>query len=75
MKSALPGGESDVGNLEPAKRGAEIWGDPKDRDREKVLQVLKEKFPERYRELVEQYYKSLANEKSSSETAPPKDGK
>lgn len=71
----MPGGEGRIGDLEQARRGAEIWGDPKDRERtEKVLQVLKEKFPERYRDLVEQYYKSLANEKSGSETAP-KDGK
>ncbi len=32
-------------------------------DRKAVLQMLKEKFPERYKELVEQYYKSLAEKK------------
>lgn len=38
----------------------------KDADRATALQILKEKFPERYRELVEQYYKSLASEKAAA---------
>ena len=30
-----------------------------EKDREKVLNALKAKFPERYKELVKQYYKDL----------------
>lgn len=35
------------------------------KDREAALQLLKEKFPERYKDLVEQYYRSLAEQKGS----------
>ena len=31
-------------------------------ERERVLQVLKDSFPDRYRRLVEQYYQQLAQE-------------
>jgi hypothetical protein len=62
-RSTLPGGPDRVGDLgqAPAPSG-ETWGNLKDKDREAALQILKEKFPERYRELVEQYYKALAQE-------------
>lgn len=33
-----------------------------EKEREAALQLLKEKFPERYKELVENYYKSLAEQ-------------
>ena len=32
----------------------------KERERSKSLQVLSKRFPARYRELVEQYFKALA---------------
>jgi hypothetical protein len=37
----------------------------KESERQAALQLLKEKFPERYKELVEQYYKSLAEKEGS----------
>lgn len=40
----------------------DAWGAMPDADREKILQVLRERFPGRYRALVEQYYESLAEE-------------
>ena len=39
-----------------------MWGTVRKREREKVLNVLKAKFPDRYRELLEQYYKSLQHD-------------
>jgi tetratricopeptide (TPR) repeat protein len=59
--SQLPGGSSDAGQLERDKgRGdGESWGALKDAEREQVLQLYKERFPARYRELLEQYYRSL----------------
>ena len=42
-------------------RGSTDWGAMNEKEREAALQLLKEKFPERYKELVEQYYKSLAD--------------
>jgi predicted Fe-S protein YdhL (DUF1289 family) len=41
----------------------ESWGNMPDRKRQEVLNALKTAFPERYRELVEQYYKSLQRDK------------
>lgn len=55
------------GNLGEKRPGrvvnpGESWGAMPDAQREKVLQVLRESFPGRYRELVEQYYESLAEQ-------------
>lgn len=38
------------------------WSKLRDRDRDPVFNALKEKFPGRYQELIEQYYKSFENE-------------
>ena len=47
-----------------------------EKERAAALQLLKEKFPERYRELVEQYMKELAKQqgpkKAVAPVAPPK---
>ena len=40
----------------------QAWGAMKPAERERVLQVLKDSFPDRYRRLVEQYYQQLAQE-------------
>jgi len=60
--SSLPPGASNVGKLRRISRGKadEVWGDLKDKDREEAMQLLKERFPERYRELLEEYYKALS---------------
>jgi hypothetical protein len=38
------------------------WDTLRERDREKVLAGLKGKFPDRYKKLIEQYYKNLQEE-------------
>ncbi|MCB9850444.1 MAG: hypothetical protein H6817_07030 [Phycisphaerales bacterium] len=40
----------------------DAWGAMPAADREKILQVLRDRFPGRYRALVEQYYESLAEQ-------------
>ncbi len=40
----------------------DAWGSMPQADRDKVLQVLRDRFPGRYRALVEQYYESLAEQ-------------
>jgi tetratricopeptide (TPR) repeat protein len=64
--SKLPGGSSKVGSLKrDAGRGSkEAWGGLKKRERAKVLDILKERFPEQYKEIIEQYYKSINKSKS-----------
>jgi len=59
--SSAPAGQSRIGALDRAHRGnpEDSWGAARQRERERILNVLKDKFPERYRDLLEQYYKSL----------------
>lgn len=40
----------------------DAWGAMPPAEREKILQVLKDRFPGRYRALVEQYYQTLAEQ-------------
>jgi hypothetical protein len=56
----------EVGPIGPAKAtGTTDWGSMPEKERERALTLLKEKFPERYREIVEQYMKSLADQAGS----------
>jgi len=61
-QSSVSPGESRIGNLGRVIRGSESWGEARDREREEVLNAIKAKYPERYRELVEQYYKTLQDD-------------
>ncbi len=63
-QSSAPVGEARMGALHRARRGRadEVWGNVRQREREEVLNVLRTKFPERYRKLLEQYYRSLQEE-------------
>ena len=69
QSSKLSPGSSRVGDLRGKQRGkaGDQWGKMQDREREEVLQALKEKLPDRYRGLVEQYMKRLAEGKRVTE--------
>jgi hypothetical protein len=58
-------GPGRIGDLHAAPRiePGEFWGKLPPDERERILQSIRERFPSRYRELVEQYYRSLAEEK------------
>ena len=61
-QSQLPGGSTPgIGALSRVVRGdeKETWGNMPPREREKALSHIKSRFPNRYRDLIEQYYKSL----------------
>jgi hypothetical protein len=60
--SFLPTGPTEIGRLRRVSRGDpdEVWGELRDRDREEALQFLKDRFPTRYRELLEEYYRALS---------------
>lgn len=60
--SSLPGGSGSEGSLREARRATpgEAWGAMPPAERERILQALKDSFPPRYRQLVEQYYEELA---------------
>jgi tetratricopeptide (TPR) repeat protein len=69
--SSVAPGASRVGDLRPnpKKKAGDAWGEMRDKEREEVLQALKEQFPDRYRELLEQYNKALAEGKRVTEPA------
>jgi hypothetical protein len=60
-----PAGGGGIGALSRVTRGdpGEAWGAARDRKRDEILNADKTQIPDRYRELVEQYYKSLQEEK------------
>jgi len=60
-----PSGGGGIGALSRVMRGdpGETWGAARDRKRDEILNADKTQIPDRYRELVEQYYKSLQEEK------------
>lgn len=62
--SRLPGSRAAEGSLREARRAnpGEVWGAMPPAERERILQALRENFPSRYRQLVEQYYEQLAKE-------------
>jgi tetratricopeptide (TPR) repeat protein len=68
-ESDAPGGTGQVGDLHaaPEANPGEMWGKLPPTEREKILQSIREKFPSRYRQLVEQYYRALAEEQRATE--------
>lgn len=60
-ESSLAQGSTSMGSDARVNRGsaADSWGNMPQKERDKVLSSLAEKFPGRYKDLVEQYYKSL----------------
>ncbi len=62
QQSQLPGGDPGGTPTKAARRASpgEMWGSMPPAERERVLQALRESFPARYRQLVEQYYEELA---------------
>lgn len=70
-KSSLPSGASRVGDLrgKTRKKPGTKWGEMRNKERDEVLQALKEKFPGRYRELQEQYDRAIAEGKRVTESS------
>lgn len=62
QQSVLPGGSPQEESLRTSRRAnpGEMWGAMPPGERERILQALRESFPSRYRQLVEQYYEELA---------------
>ena len=74
-RSAAPRGSSRMGAQRPgAKKAGEKWGMMRDKEREEVLQALKETMPDRYRDLLEQYHRALAEGKRVTEPSDDAEG-
>jgi hypothetical protein len=65
-----PGGQ---GDLHAAKSGNKKWGELPPHQRDRILQSQTEGFPTHYQQILERYYKRLAEEKSATE--PESSGK
>jgi hypothetical protein len=63
-ESTLPGGDGRVGPLAEGANGpvSDQWGELPARERDEAIQFLRERFPSRYREIIERYYRALAEE-------------
>lgn len=57
-------GEGEIGALRALERAkpGEAWGKLPPKEREEILQALRERYPSRYQQLVEQYYRALAED-------------
>jgi tetratricopeptide (TPR) repeat protein len=60
------GGQSDTDAVRRAFRGGpqSPWSRLRDRERDPAFNAIKEKFPNRYQQLIEQYYKSFQEERN-----------
>jgi tetratricopeptide (TPR) repeat protein len=54
-------GSEDAGQRRSVQPG-EAWGAMRPAEREQIIQALRDRFPDRYRQLVEQYYLELSKE-------------
>ena len=58
-KSALPGGDGSVGELQNRPTLADRWGDMKDADRKKIEAEVQQGLPAHYQKMLEEYYAKL----------------
>jgi hypothetical protein len=58
-ESSAPPGPTRIGGLHSAGKVKDRWGMLKDRERNQILTELQTKLPDRYRSLLEDYYKKL----------------
>ncbi len=61
QNSQAPEGASEAGALHRVNRGnaADTWGDAKKKEKQEVIKAFQAKFPSRYRQAVEEYYRRL----------------
>ena len=57
--SALPGGESTVGDLNNKSSLADRWGEMRDSERKKIMADVQNSMPPQYQKMLEEYYKKL----------------
>ncbi|MCA9260521.1 MAG: hypothetical protein KDA61_15015 [Planctomycetales bacterium] len=63
MKDSMPGELKAPGKVDPRQLGKDTnWGDLPPREREQALEQVGREFPAHYREIIEQYFRELANE-------------
>ena len=64
----IKGGPGTIGDMHSPKSGGKKWGELPPHQRDRILQAMTEGFPAHYQQVLEKYYKRLAEEKPASET-------
>jgi len=65
--SVIAQGPGGIGDLHAARQEGKKWGNLPPKERERILQSLTEGFPPHYQDILERYYKRLAEEKPAAE--------
>jgi hypothetical protein len=66
-ESRIVGGPGGSGPLHAARRGGNRWGELPAHKRQQILQSMTEGFPPHYQQILERYYRRLAEEKPAGE--------
>jgi hypothetical protein len=67
--SMISRGTGGVGSLVDPRQSEKDWAKLSSRERDRILQSMSEGFPPEYRQVLERYYRRLAEEKTAN--APP----
>ena len=74
--SFISRGTGGIGTLVDPNQSEKDWAKLSNRERDRILQSMSEGFPPEYRQVLERYYRRLAEEKTASsgkDQAQPKD--
>lgn len=64
--SVIVGGPGGIGDLHDPRRAGRKWGELPPRERDRITQSLTEGFPAHYQQVLERYYRRLAEEKPAA---------
>jgi hypothetical protein len=68
MNQSNPGGVSGPGDVDPRDQGERTaWGNLPPKEREEALQQLGKDVPSHYRDVIEEYFRTLAREGTDAE--------
>ena len=70
--SVISRGPGGSGPLVEARASEKDWAKLSSRERDRILQSMTEGFPPEYRQVLERYYRRLAEEKTATTPAQPK---
>lgn len=64
--SIVKGGPGGIGDLHAARQAGKKWGELPAHQRDRILQSMSEGFPPYYQQILERYYRRLAEEKPAA---------
>jgi hypothetical protein len=69
--SMISRGQGGIGSLVDPRESAKDWAKLSPRERDRILQSMSEGFPPEYRQVLERYYRRLAEEKTVAPSGNP----